>query len=219
MTASGRSFSIDAKAVSSSSLLLILTGLIVVPVASPPSFICSRKGLEKGSVALARAVTRRAHGSISRISCTLLPASSAVAEAIPVTFPPGRGRLATSPVPTGSPVSAMTIGISSVACFAARAVGVNHVTIISILRRTSSAANSGSRSRCPSADRNSNRMFCPLDIPQIAQPLPKLPPKLFWVDIAYDQCADGRHRRLLRVGRERAHSRRTEQPDELPPSH
>src|SRR2546430_10612578 len=39
-----------------------------VPVASPPSFICSRKGLEKGSVALARAVTRRADGSISRIS-------------------------------------------------------------------------------------------------------------------------------------------------------
>src|SRR5215208_8334019 len=103
MTASGRSSSIDAKAVSSSSLLLILTGLIVVPVASPPSFICSRKGLEKGSVALAKTVTRRADGSMSRISCTLLPANSAVAEAIPVTFPPGRGRLATSPVPTGSP--------------------------------------------------------------------------------------------------------------------
>ena len=44
---------------------------------------------------------------------TLLPASSAVTAAIPVTFPPGRGRLAISPVPTGSPVSAMTIGISS----------------------------------------------------------------------------------------------------------
>src|ERR1700749_3388024 len=52
MTAAGRSFSIDAEAVSSSSLLLILTGLIVVPVASPHSLICSRKGLEKGSVAL-----------------------------------------------------------------------------------------------------------------------------------------------------------------------
>ena len=59
----------------------------------------------------------------------------------------------------------------------------------------------------------------PLDIPQIAQPLPKLPPKLFWVDIANDQCADGRHLRLLRVGRERPHSRAAEQPDELPPSH
>src|ERR1700751_1968473 len=101
MTASGRSFSIDAKAVSSASLLLILTALIVVPVASPPSLICSRKGLEKGSVALARAVTRRARGSISRISCTLLPASWAVAEAIPVTFPPGRGKARDQPGTNG----------------------------------------------------------------------------------------------------------------------
>jgi hypothetical protein len=65
MTASGRSFSIDAKALSNSSGLLILTGLIVVPVASPPSFICSRKGLEKGSVALARAVTANWNGRLT----------------------------------------------------------------------------------------------------------------------------------------------------------
>src|SRR5262252_6973424 len=83
MTASGRSFSIAAKAVSNSSLLLILIALIVVPVASPPSWICSRKGLEKASVALARAVTRRADGSKSRISCTLLPAVSAATLANP----------------------------------------------------------------------------------------------------------------------------------------
>src|SRR5215831_55687 len=60
MMASGRSLSIAAKALSNSSLLLILIGLIAVPVASPPSWICSRKGLEKGSVALARA-RRRQH--------------------------------------------------------------------------------------------------------------------------------------------------------------
>src|SRR5258708_36997118 len=83
------------------------------------SWTCSRKGLEKGSVALARAVTRRAAGNISRMSSMHLPDSSAVMPAIPVTFPPGRGRLATRPVPTGSPASAMTIGISRVACFAA----------------------------------------------------------------------------------------------------
>src|SRR5436309_8838365 len=70
MMASGRSLSIAAKALSSSSLLLILIGLIAVPVASPPSWICSRKGLEKGSVALASAVTRRADGSMSRINWT-----------------------------------------------------------------------------------------------------------------------------------------------------
>src|SRR5215471_11623950 len=100
------------------------------------------EGLEKASVALARAVTRRADGSKSRISCTLLPAVSAATLANPVTFPPGRGRLATSPRPTGSPVSAITIGISRVACFAATAVGVNQVTMTSTLRRTSSAASS-----------------------------------------------------------------------------
>src|SRR5215471_18258696 len=153
-----------------SSLLLILIGLIAVPVASPPSWICSRKGLEKGSVALARAVTRRADGSMSRINWTLLPASSAVTLAMPVTFPPGRGRLMTRPVPIGYPVSAITIGISRVACFAATAVGVNQVTMTSTLRRTSSAASSGSRLICPSADRNSNRMFCPSIYPRSRSP-------------------------------------------------
>jgi hypothetical protein len=43
------------KAVSNSSLLLILTALIAVRVASPPSWICSRKGLKKGSVLTASA--------------------------------------------------------------------------------------------------------------------------------------------------------------------
>jgi len=42
-----------------------------------------------------------------------------------VTFPPGRDRLSTSPVPTGSPQAAQTIGISRVACLAAAAAGVN----------------------------------------------------------------------------------------------
>src|SRR5215471_6716475 len=65
--------------------LLILIGLIVVPVTSPPSWICSRNGFENGSVAFASAVTRRADGSMSRISCTLLPASSAATVVIPVT--------------------------------------------------------------------------------------------------------------------------------------
>ena len=95
---------------------------------------------------------------------------SAVTLAMPVTFPPGRGRLMTRPVPIGSPVSAITIGISRVACFAATAVGVNQVTMTSTLRRTSSAASSGSRSICPSADRNSNRMFCPSIYPRSRSP-------------------------------------------------
>src|SRR5262249_40089078 len=53
----------------------------------------------------------------------------------------------------------------------------------------------------------------PLDIPQIPQSLPKLTPKLFRIDIANDQCANGRHFRLLRVRRERPHSRRATKRD------
>ena len=43
-----------------SSLLPILIGLIAVPVASPPSWICSRKGLEaSGPLVLARRLHRQ----------------------------------------------------------------------------------------------------------------------------------------------------------------
>jgi hypothetical protein len=65
---------------------------------------------------------------------------------------------------------AISTQISRVACFVATAVGVNQVTITSTLRRTSSAASSGSRLICPSADRNSNRMFCPSIYPRSRSP-------------------------------------------------
>ena len=42
----------------------------------------------------------------------------------PVTLPPGRARLATSPAPSGSPATAKTIGMVEVACLAARVGGV-----------------------------------------------------------------------------------------------
>jgi hypothetical protein len=44
---------------------LTLTELIVVWVSSPPSWIYSRKDLNKGSVAFARAATRRADGHVA----------------------------------------------------------------------------------------------------------------------------------------------------------
>jgi len=68
--------------------------------------------------------------------------------------PPGRARLETRPVPTGSPAT-KTIGITVVACFAARTGGVPEVTMTSTLRRTNSAAISAKRSRRPSAQRYS----------------------------------------------------------------
>src|SRR6516225_5106406 len=59
----------------------------------------------------------------------------------------------------------------------------------------------------------------PLNIPQVAQSLPKLPPKLLRIDIANDQCADRRHLRLLRPRRERPRRRAAKQRYELATLH
>jgi len=61
-----------------------------------------------------------------------------------VTLPPGRARLATTPVAIGSMAATNTIGIVRVAFLAAGTGGVPDATITSTLRPTSSAAASGS---------------------------------------------------------------------------
>jgi hypothetical protein len=85
-------------------------------------------------------------------------------------LPPGRARLATSPLPIGSATNPMTMGIVVVACWAARAAGVVEAKITSTLRRTSSAASSGSRSYFPSADRTSMARFWPSTQPRSRSP-------------------------------------------------
>src|SRR5262245_48246626 len=97
-----------------------------------------------------------AFGNTSRTTSRSLEPNSGLLEETPVTFPPGRARLATSPVPTGSPTGAMTIGISCVAFFAAIADGVSEATMMSTLARTRSVASSGSRFASPSAERTTN---------------------------------------------------------------
>src|SRR5262249_25709779 len=62
---------------------------------------------------------RRRPGSTSRKSSILLPARSGDCIDRPVTLPPGRAKLATKPVPTGSLSTAKTIGMTDVARFAA----------------------------------------------------------------------------------------------------
>jgi hypothetical protein len=62
----------------------------------------------------------------------------------PVRLPPGRARLATIPVTTGSAIAAKTIGIVFVAFFAIVALAA--VMIMSNLELTNSAANSRRRS-------------------------------------------------------------------------
>ena len=63
--------------------------------------------------------TREAAGTASFRSWSALPLSSALSSETPVMFPPGRARLGTIPVPTGSPTAPRTIGMVWVACFAA----------------------------------------------------------------------------------------------------
>ena len=88
-------------------------------------------------------------------------------------FPPGRARLATNPLATGSLSLVMTMGIVTVAALAGRVADGPAVTMTSTLRRTSSAASEGRRSSCPSADRHSMTMVFPLHVPQLAQALPE----------------------------------------------
>src|SRR5947209_1576274 len=90
------------------------------------------------------------------VSCSRpLPTSSGPRPVNPVTLPPGRARLVTSPLVTGSPAAAKTMGTVLVACLAARAWGVPPATMTSTLSATSSAARAGSRSNFPSASRYS----------------------------------------------------------------
>ena len=98
---------------------------------------------------------RRRPGTTSRKSSICLAARSVDWFDRPVTLPPGRARLATRPVPTGSPADANTIGITDVTCFAAMTFAVPAVTMTSTFRRTNSAAISAARSVRPSAQRYS----------------------------------------------------------------
>ena len=55
---------------------------------------------------------------------TRLAVSSVTKALRPVTLPPGCARLVTTPVSSGSPIAAMTIGIVAVAFLAASTAGV-----------------------------------------------------------------------------------------------
>ena len=91
---------------------------------------------------------RVSEGIASRNRARRLPSSSVPVEITkPVTLPPGRARLATTPCRTRSMAAApMTIGIVAVARLAATAAGPPSVTMMSTGRPTSSAASAGSRS-------------------------------------------------------------------------
>src|SRR6516164_2517421 len=75
-----------------------------------PAPACRRwltSSFTKGLSVSARTANRCKPGTISRRSSRRLPATSGVWLDSPVTLPPGRARLATMPVPTGSPAVAL----------------------------------------------------------------------------------------------------------------
>ena len=61
--------------------------------------------------------TRECWGTTSLSNCSRLATSSGPRKVVPVTFPPGRARLATSSSSTGSAMAITTMGMTLVACF------------------------------------------------------------------------------------------------------
>ena len=92
--------------------------------------------------------TMEAFGIASLSNSNRFPLKSSETELSPVTFPPGRARLVTSPSLTGSETSTKTMGIVPVACLAGRVAVPPTVTMTSTLSPTSLAARSGRRLSC-----------------------------------------------------------------------
>src|SRR5262249_49066711 len=98
---------------------------------------------------LSRMATRVAVGATLCSISTSLPLRSVLRIETPVMLCPGRPRLSTKPLPTGSLDAAMTIGIVAVAFCAALITGVSPATMTSTLRCTTSAASSARRPTSP----------------------------------------------------------------------
>ena len=124
---------------------------------SPLAAACTSamSAIAPGVATLAMIARRRRPGTTSRNRSRRLPATSGCCTDRPVTLPPGLGRLATRPVPTGSAAAANTMGMVDVARLAASTFAVPEVKIRSTLSRANSAAISAARSLRPSAQRYS----------------------------------------------------------------
>src|SRR5262245_58991379 len=98
-----------------------------------------------------RTAVRDMAGTASFNRLRRLALSSGLLSVTPVTFPPGRAKLATRPTIIGSETPAKTSGTVLVAFRAARDPGVEYTKMTSDLSRTRSAASSGRRPYVPSA--------------------------------------------------------------------
>ena len=127
-----------------------------------------------GPVEFQKTATRESLGTISLRSSSRFPLSSGASVDNPVMLPPGRARLATSPLPTGSPALRHNDGnragcvLGSTGCCRTTAV-----TMMSTLRRTSSAASVRERDRFSLRISVLNDNVFPLHVPKLAQTLPE----------------------------------------------
>jgi hypothetical protein len=134
----------------------------------------------------------------------------------PVMLPPGRARLAISPVPTGSIAVGMTIGIVVAAFLAARAAGgrvrYNQVNLeANHLRRKLLKL-----SALPSAYRRSTMMFCPSAYPSSRRALKQY--IIIWVACMCDEGDPPHLACVLRARRKRPCSRTAKRGYQFPPS-
>jgi hypothetical protein len=120
-----------------------------------------------------------------------------------VTLPPGRARLGTSPLVTGSDTPAKTTGMALVARCAARAWGVPEVTMTSTLSATSSAARAGIRLGLSLGGSVFNHDSAALDVAEVTQSLTEGLAQVGAIDLVGRQVADASDLgRLLRLGSE-----------------
>ena len=154
---------------------------------------------------LAKIANRRRPGTTSCNSSTRLPAASVNWFDRPVMLPPGRARLSTTPMPTGSATAANTIGMADVPCFAARIFAVACVTMTSTLSRTNSAMISGERSKRVSAQRYSIATLRPSTQPSSRRRCTNAAVHRLWTEgvFAPKNPMVGSFCRLLRPRRER----------------
>ena len=139
---------------------------------------------------------------------------------MPVTLPPVRLKLPTSPTLMGSSPITKTTGIVLVAAFAANAAGNVCVAMTLGLRSIRSAARAGSRSTWPFARRDSKRQVAAVREAPFVQTLAKRRfERRERFGPSADKSSDHRHRWLLRACRERPRCRAAEQRDELAAVH
>ena len=165
MTASARSRFMAEKAASKSLGPRATALCSTIPRALAPASVSRTPRADARLSESHRMATRDARGSNCLRSSSRFPASSLCIDVTPVTFPPGRARLATSPNSTGSEPDAVTIGIELVSCLAASVASLLAVTMISTLASISSAARLGRRPTCPFPHRGSKMTFCPSTYP------------------------------------------------------